>query len=100
MPELAQYKVKLLNEFELREDQWTFGDFEQRLTQTRPASNYQDAKGIINSAHQAGNWPNTVKRYLLTNFKAFGNVSSEFNETFAQVVAGMTPQERASWGLA
>lgn len=99
MPDLALYKITLLNEFETREDEWTFGHFEQRLTQIRPATNYQDAKGIIIAAHQAGKWPNTVKRYLLTNFKAFGNVSSEFNDTFAQVVSGMSAHERAPWGL-
>lgn len=100
MPDLALYKLKLLNEFEAREDEWTFGDFERRLAQVKPATNYQEAKGIINAAHRQGRWPNTVKRYLLTNFKVFGNVSCEFNETFAEVLAALTPQERDYWKVA
>ncbi|QXI36276.1 hypothetical protein [Pseudomonas xantholysinigenes] len=99
MPDLALYKVKLLDEFEAREDEWTFGHFERRLTEVKPAAYYQDAKGIIIAAHKAGNWPKTVKRYLLTNFQAFGNVSSEFNEIFDQVLASLTPQERAYWQM-
>ncbi|QXH44951.1 hypothetical protein KSS93_18950 [Pseudomonas xanthosomatis] len=99
MPELALYKVRLLNEFEAREDDWTFGDFERRLTQVKPAANYQDAKGIINAGHRDGRWPKTVKRYLLSNFKVFGNVSVEFSETFSHVMDSLTPQERVQWQL-
>ncbi|QXH33452.1 hypothetical protein [Pseudomonas muyukensis] len=99
MPELALYKVKLLDEFEARADEWTCGHFERRLTEVKPAAYYQDAKGIIIAAHKAGNWPNTVKRYLLSNYKAFGNVSSEFSEIFVQVLASLTPQELAYWQL-
>lgn len=99
MPGLALYKIKLLNEFEAREDAWTFGDFERRLTQLRPAAHYQDAKGIINAAHREGRWPETVKRYLLSNFKVFGNVSSEFNQTFEQVLDNLTQAERDAWQL-
>ncbi|MEW9678573.1 hypothetical protein [Pseudomonas sp. TE50-2] len=99
MPELALYKVKLLDEFEAREDDWSFGHFERRLTQVKPAANYQDAKGIIKAAHLANNWPNTVKRYLLSNYRAHGNVSSELTETFMQVLASLTPQEMQVWKL-
>ena len=60
MPELALYKVKLLDEFEARGDEWTCGHFERRLTEVKPAAYYQDAKGIIIAAYKAGNWPNTV----------------------------------------
>ncbi|MGG5289484.1 hypothetical protein [Pseudomonas shirazensis] len=99
MATMAQYKVRLLNEFEARTDDWSFGQFEHRLTEVKVDTYYQDAKGIIIDAHKAGKWPKTVKRYLLTNYKAFGNVSSEFNDTFDQVLAGMTPDEKALWGL-
>ncbi|MFO3797873.1 MAG: hypothetical protein ACK8QZ_11435, partial [Anaerolineales bacterium] len=74
---MAKYKEDLLNEFEQRTDEWTFGDFENRLGQVRPGANYKDAKGIISDAHNSGRWPTTVKRYILTNYKANGNVSSE-----------------------
>ncbi|MDF0732095.1 hypothetical protein P0Y43_15370 [Pseudomonas entomophila] len=99
MPDMALYKVKLLDEFEAREDQWTFAQFDRRLSEVKPAANYQDAKGILNAAYQAGSWPNTVKRYLLTNFKVFGNVSGELQAIFDQVVATLTPQERQHWQL-
>ncbi|MDH0648724.1 hypothetical protein N5D48_18265 [Pseudomonas sp. GD03858] len=99
MPELALYKVKLLDEFEARDDDWIFTHFERRLTQVKPAANYQDAKGIIVAAHLANNWPNTVKRYLLSNYKVHGNVSGELSETFRQVLASLTPQELRDWQL-
>lgn len=99
MPNMAQYKIKLLDEFESRSDEWGFGDFERRLQELRKGASYHDAKGIINDAHRQGNWPNVVKRYLSTNFKAFGNVSAELNETFSQVVSTMTSQEKEALGL-
>ncbi|MBV4491998.1 hypothetical protein [Pseudomonas oryzicola] len=99
MPHLALYKLKLLDEFEDRRDLWTFGDFENRLMDLWRGATYHDAKSIINAAHKERRWPRTVKRYLLTNYQAFGNVSSELERTFAEVVAAMTAQERAQWGL-
>ncbi|MGS7251732.1 hypothetical protein HG549_09870 [Pseudomonas sp. SK] len=99
MPHLALYKLKLLDEFEDRRDLWTFGDFENRLMDLWRGATYHDAKSIINAAHKERRWPRTVKRYLLTNYQAFGNVSAELERTFAEVVAAMNAQERAQWGL-
>lgn len=99
MPYMALYKLKLLDEFEDRIDLWTFGDFENRMMDLWRGATYQDAKGIINAAHKERRWPRTVKRYLLTNYLAFGNVSSELDRTFTQVVAAMSAQERMEWGL-
>lgn len=99
MPHMASYKLNLLEEFEDRTDLWTFGDFENRLMDLWRGATYHDAKGIIATAHKDGRWPKTVKRYLLTNFQAFGNVSSELEHTFAEVVAAMSVQERAKWGM-
>ncbi len=99
MPKMAQYKIKLLDEFENRADEWGFGDFERRLQELRKDASYHDAKGIINDAHHQGSWPNVVKRYLSTNFKAFGNVSSELGATFSQVVSTMTSEEKKALGL-
>lgn len=96
---MAQYKEKLLDEFEARDDEWTFADFERRLGEVKKGANYQDAKGIINSAHVAGKWPKTVKRYLLTNYRAHGNVSCEFDNTFLQVCSSMTESEKEAWGI-
>ena len=96
---MAQYKEKLLNEFEARSDEWTYGDFERRLGEVRKGASYHDAKGIINDAHKSGRWPNTVKRYLITNFKVHGNVSSEFNDTFNQIISLMSDTEKKSLGL-
>lgn len=99
MPHMAPYKLKLLDEFEDRNDLWTFADFENRLTALWRGATYHDAKSIINAAHQEQRWPRTVKRYLLTNYQAFGNVSAELERTFAEVVKAMEAQERAQWGL-
>lgn len=96
---MAQYKEKLLDEFETRSDEWTFADFERRLGEVRKGTSYHDAKGIINDAHSAGKWLNTVKRYLLTNYRAHGNVSSEFSDTFRQICSSMTDSEKEEWGV-
>jgi hypothetical protein len=95
----AQYKEKLLDEFEARTDEWSFSDFETRLSEVKKGTNYQYAKGIINDAHKIGRWSNTVKRYLITNYNVFGNVSGEFNETFSQVLSSMSDSEKESWGI-
>lgn len=99
MPYMALYKLKLLDEFEERIDRWTFADFEKRLIELWRGATYHDAKGIINAAHKERRWPRVVKRYLLTNYKVFGNVSSELERAFAEVLVAMSEQERMEWGL-
>ncbi|WEK29153.1 MAG: hypothetical protein P0Y58_19875 [Candidatus Pseudomonas phytovorans] len=96
---MALYKLKLLDEFEDRIDLWTFADFENRLIELWRGATDHDAKGIIIAAHKERRWPRVVKRYLLTNYKVFGNVSSELERTFAQVVTAMSAHERMEWGL-
>jgi hypothetical protein len=54
MAKLAQYKENILNEFEQRTDNWTFGDFENRLPEIKKGANYKDAQGIIFEAHKKG----------------------------------------------
>lgn len=99
MTQLAKYREQLLNEFENKAESWTYADFERRMQELRKDSSYQDAKGIINEAHKLGKWPNTVKRYLLTNFKVHGNVSGELDSTFRSVCNSLTQSERNEWGV-
>ncbi|MBQ4853049.1 hypothetical protein J8L97_23270 [Pseudoalteromonas sp. MMG012] len=99
MPKIAQYKEKLLNEFETKSDDWTYGHFERRLGELRSGTSYHDAKGIIIDAHKAGKWPETVKRYLLTNYRTHGNVSGEFNSVFSDVCSALSPAEKSTWGI-
>ncbi|WP_217906918.1 hypothetical protein [Photobacterium damselae] len=68
---LAQYKQRLLDEFEQRTDNWSFGQFESRLGELKKGTSYYDAKGIIIDAAKLGKWPNTVKRYLLYKLCCF-----------------------------
>ncbi|MCM5507325.1 MULTISPECIES: hypothetical protein [unclassified Vibrio] len=96
---IAQYKLKALDEFEKRIDEWGYGDFENRITELRSNTNFQDAKMAIIEGHKAGNWPKTVKRYLLTNYQSFGNVSCEFIDIFNEIIAGMSEDERRNWSL-
>lgn len=98
---LAQYAVKLLNEFESKTEDWGFSDFERRLTELKPGGKgcYHDAKGVINQAHRKGQWPKTVKRYLCTNFRAHGNVSGDFNDTFSEVLSTMNDTEKQGFGI-
>lgn len=97
MPKMAKYKEELLDEFEKRADEWTFGDFENRLGQVRLGASYKDAKVIISDAHNSGKWPTTVKRYILTNYKAIGNVSSELNSVLNGVWGQLSDREKQSW---
>ena len=99
MAKLAQYKEKLLNEFEQRTDDWTFGHFEKRLGEIRKNTSYHDAKGIISDAHDSGLYPNTVRRYILTNYRSFGNVSSELNNVLRDVYATLSSQDKKNWGI-
>ncbi len=99
MAKLAQYKEKLLNEFEKRTDDWTFGHFENRLKEVRKNTSYHDAKGIISDAHDSGLYPNTVRRYILTNYRSFGNVSSELNNVLRDVYATLSEQDKKNWGI-
>lgn len=99
MVKLAQYKEKLLDEFESRNDEWTFSDFEARLKGYKSGSSYHDAKGVIIDGHAIGKWPNAIKRYLFTNYKTFGNVSSEFTSIFNEVYASLNPTEKQDWDL-
>jgi len=70
---LAKYKITLLNEFEARNDDWTYADFENRLGELRKGTSYHDAKSTISDAHKEGKWPKTVKRYLISNRKTMGS---------------------------
>ncbi|WP_345977580.1 hypothetical protein [Sulfurimonas sp. HSL3-7] len=99
MPKLAQYKERLLNEFEQRTDEWTYGHFENRLSEIRKNTSYHDAKGIISTAHALGKWPNTVRRYILTNYRSFGNVSSELSNVLNDVYSTLSPQDKKYWGI-
>ena len=99
MAKLAQYKEKLLNEFEKRTDDWTFGHFEKRLGEIRKNTSYHDAKGIISDAHDSGLYPNTVRRYILTNYRSFGNVSSELNNVLRDVYATLSSQDKKNWDI-
>jgi len=83
MAEMAKYKIKILDEFEARTDNWNFGDFENRLREIKKDAYYQDAKGIITEAYKKGKWSKTVYQYAVSNFISFGNSSlSFFNDFF------------------
>ncbi|EHK2867749.1 hypothetical protein C4G74_RS22970 [Vibrio parahaemolyticus] len=97
--ELSEPEKQLLNEFEHRKDHWSFGQLESRLSELVEGATYQDVKGTIINAAKLGKWPNTVKRYLCTNYAAFGNVSGELNSTFSPIYNSMSESEKAAWGF-
>ena len=99
MAKFAQYKERLLNEFELRNDEWTYSDFERRLGEVKVGAKYQDAKGIIITAHQFGRWPKTVKRYLFTHYKSFGHIDIEFIMIFNEIYFSISDNEKEFWGI-
>lgn len=79
MSKLSNTKITVLNQFEARVDEWTFGDFEQALKQAMGSEygNYQTAKMAIVEADREGRWPETVRRYTSTISRSFGNVPQE-----------------------
>ena len=81
MSKISQTKIQVLNAFEARTDDWTFGEFERALEQVMGSryGNYQTAKMTIIEADRDGRWPKTVERYIRSNFSAFGNLPAELN---------------------
>lgn len=81
MSDLTQTQVRVLDAFEARTDNWTFGDFDNALEEAMGASygNYQTAKFVIIVADRLGRWPKTVEHWIRSNFKAFGNLPAEMN---------------------
>lgn len=79
MSDISQQKARVLDAFEQRSDNWTFGDFENALEQSMGASygNFQTGKLTIIQADQIGRWPMTVERWIRTNYRAFGNLPIE-----------------------
>ena len=81
MSNMSQQKIRVLDAFEARTDDWTYGDFERALEESMGARyrNYQDGKMTIIEANREGHWPKTVERWIRSNHKAFGNLPSEMN---------------------
>jgi len=99
MAKLAKYKEEILSEFEQKSDEWNFADFEERLKKYKKNASYHDAKSIISEAHNSGLYPKTVKRYILTNYCLYGNVSTELSDVLQDVYKNLTPQEKEYWGI-
>lgn len=81
MSKISQTKAKVLDTFEARADEWSFGEFEKALevAMDKRYVNYQTAKMTIIEADQDGRWPKTVECYVRSNYKAFGNLPIELN---------------------
>jgi hypothetical protein len=102
MSKLSQTKIKVLSAFEARTDEWSFGMFEEELQKAMGKSygNYQTAKLTIVDADKNGLWPNTVKRYVLSNYKAFGSSPVELVGICNRLWTSLTEQERSYWNSA
>ncbi|MBX9936090.1 MAG: hypothetical protein K2Y10_05810 [Burkholderiaceae bacterium] len=99
MSKLSQTKINVLNEFEARTDEWSFGVFENELQKAMGKSygNYQTSKMTIVEADKEGRWPNTVKRYVLSNYRAFGNSPGELVDICNRLWSSLTEQEQCYW---
>ena len=96
MPKISKTKTAVLDAFEARDDDWTFADFESALHEAMGSryGNYQTAKGAILDAHDVGSWPRTVKRWVLTNHRSFGNLPIEMNGILRDIYPSLTQQEK------
>lgn len=90
---LAKYKIQLLDEFENKNQPWSYADFERRMTELRKGTTYHDAKGIITDAHKEGKWPKTVKQYIISNRKSMGNWIDIANN----IMKSLPEDERKEW---
>lgn len=70
---------KYFKKCEKNED-FTFMDVENDF---RPMGiDYQSLKGIISAFYEAGKYEGVIWQYLYTNYKIYGNVSSEYINIF------------------
>ncbi|WP_076607045.1 hypothetical protein [Serpentinimonas barnesii] len=99
MSKLSQTKIQVLDQFEARTDEWSFGVFEKELEQAMGSryGNYQTAKLTIAEADRDGRWPNTVKGYVLSNYRAFGNSPAELVSIASRILASLTEEEKSYW---
>lgn len=79
MSKISKTKAAVLDQFEVRTDEWSFGEFEKALEKAmgKNHGNYQTSKMAIIEADKAGRWPLTVERCIRSNFKAFGSLPVE-----------------------
>ena len=101
MSKLSQERIRVLNQFESKAANWTYGSFESALSKEmgRRYGNYQTAKATIMMAAEDGRWPKTVKRYVLTNYVANGNSPAGLVDICRQLLMSMSSQEKESWNL-
>ena len=99
MEKLSQAKQRVLNAFEARTDDWTYTMFERELKESmgKHYINYQDAKLTITDAHKTGEWPKTVKRYILTNYKLHGNSSHPL--IIKDILNGLSEKEKTDFDI-
>ncbi|BCQ23778.1 hypothetical protein NK8_19210 [Caballeronia sp. NK8] len=101
MVKLSKIKACVLDEFELRSDEWTFVTFEKALEEAMGFryGNYQTAKSTISVAHDLGRWPKTVKRYVLTNRKSFGTTPGELHDALNDLYQHLTDEEKLEYNI-
>ncbi len=65
MSKISEAKKRVLDQFEQRQDEWTFGDFDNALQKSMGSryKNYKDSVSTIHLANRQGKWPKTVERY-------------------------------------
>lgn len=90
MKDMTVAQTLVLDEFEIRTDAWTFGQFEKRLEEVMGAryGNYQTGKMTIIEADRIGRWPRAVEGWVRSNFKAFGNLPSEMSSLGQKYIWG------------
>ncbi len=98
MTKLSQTKISVLNSFESRTDDWSFGEFERSLEAAmgKNYGNYQTAKMTIVEADKEGRWPETVKKYVLSNYSAFGSSPAELSGICKRLLAEQAVQRNSS----
>ncbi|WP_158002281.1 hypothetical protein [Xanthomonas cannabis] len=79
MGKLSAERVRVLDHFEGRDDDWKNGDFERALENEMGSryGNFQTAKSTISRAHLEGRWPKTVERYVRNSNRSSENFSTD-----------------------
>ena len=75
-----------LDIFASRNDDWSYSDLEREILSLYPQEGYPFVKEVILEADEIGYWPKAIAKYIQTNFRAHGNVSTELERIAVRIL--------------
>ena len=75
---------KIMDKYFTGSQDYSFMDVENDFDKI--GMSYQHLKGLFNMFYENHQYITVLTQYLKTNFKSFGNVSSEYNDMYRELV--------------